>query len=740
MRFPLALLLLLIGFAVFSGLAKLPEDSELVSRMRARTPKLAKLLLEGEVGEGLTGFLLPVSDGSSTVTLSEEDKSLVDAENSDRNALYGLLAKSNEVPASQIATTWAEQIRAILSRELTAWYQEPDGRDPKGFRWMRPGVSGDKKGSFVWTKPKARILKEPSASAESVNDNVPGFSSYLVTKTEAVSNETWYQVAISGPAGTPGQPQVLGWMKETEVLPQPHRLVASFANDANRDKLVIFRQRENVISMAGLPAEKRATEYDQLWDESQSVLVGGKTPRGDFPVVAIEPDVSPEIFKTFYVMPVLQADPMMIDKTPARVVKLACATMQSSGPVKTEAVDVDVVFIVDTTGSMQPFINQVVGLCRQMAQSLQDGKTRYRFGCWGYQDSTKKKGIQYLTKNFTPTLLPVAQFTDNLSEVKANIPTEDEYEEALLDGVLDAVTKTNWRPNAGRLAILVGDAPPLERTFQGDFEGNGKGLDLKGVRLVADTQRVNIFAINIQDPGYKSYHKKAERTYSALSTNRGATSAAFYPVAGGSAEAFGQVAGTLINTAIAILRMQAGEQIAMPQVTKEYLEKVDFLLKPLVRDIASKKQDKQAPSFEIGWALNRGFKKTNSPIFEVCVVATRAELDSCVKNLTPLMESGQNGTFSSKERYENVQKLILQVFYPNLTSTKDQLPYDSKILKTSFEELQQKSPQELTEFWDLVEAKVNGMREKQSENCWAPIHENATPDEEVTAIPLDGIP
>jgi hypothetical protein len=741
-------LLLLLAF-VCGGVqplrAQADADAEFVARMKERAPSLAKILRAEKAGEGLQALVLSLPEGSSKAALTAEDKTVIDAENQDRKALFTSIAANTGVASSRLAALRAEQIRAILKKQHTAWFQEPDARQSEGFHWVSPskhGPSGeDERGSFVWTKPGAAIYSTPGSST-SVDDNVPGFSSYYVLRTEAAADGKWFNVGLLPPIGSTTDPKNLGWMHERDVLPQPHRLVVSFANDANRDKMAIFSKKEDLVALTRKPADQRAAEYDRLWKEARQ-----KERPSDFPLVAVEPDVAPEIFKTFYVMPVLKAEPTMIDTEPATIVNLASATLKSSGAVKMETFDMDVVFVIDTTGSMQPFIDEVVAMCQRMANSITDSKARFRFGCWGYQDIETKPGIQYLTRNFTKSLLPLDQFTKEIGQVKANVPTEDEYAEAVLDGVVDAVSKTNWSgANAARLIVLVGDAPPLPRSFRGSFDGR-ENMDLSGVRQTADEQRVSIIAINIQDPKHKSDkenpHATAAREFSKLSTNRGsAGNASFFPVPGDGVAAFGGSVGSLIKAIVFRIREQVGESAQLPQISKEDLEKVDFMLKPLVRDVLSRRQNEQAPSFQTGWALSKGFKKTNRPVFEVCLFATHAELDTCVSNLQRLIEVGKSGKLDNKELYEDVQRLVRRIFYPGVDDITADLPYRSTLLETPFEELIKKDSYEWKEFWSIVDAKVNGLREKlaQPKSIFGPTYRNAPKDEWVTAISKDGIP
>lgn len=737
---------LTLGAALARLAAQEPGDEPLLAHIRDRAPQLASIFFQGKAGEGLEGFVLPLPPGKARAALSDEDRVTIDAENADRFALFTAVGQGADAAPAQIAEIRAKQIRGLLNTAPGVWYQVPDGTQPEGYRW-----AGGLEVGYVWTKPGAALFSSPSATSGRVDDNVPSFSSYAISEAKDATDGKWYHVGTRPPGAAASKIRDLGWIPEKDVLPQPHRMVLSFRNDADRDKLLVFRRKQDALAIAGLAAPARAAECDRLLLEARRFTQEGTALPPDFPLLAIEPEATPEILRQLYVMPVLKADStikdlatgktkdLMIDDVPSRIVQLASATAASDSQKDDGRRDLDVVFVIDATGTMQPFIDKVVDMCREMTASLQDGKTNYRFGCWGYQDSEQKKGIQYLTKNFTPQLLPVGEFAKTLGQVKANQRTDDEYPEAVLDGLTDAIQKTSWNPTAGRLIVLIGDAPPLPRSFRSGHDSR-ENLDRAGVRHLADSQRVSIVSINIQDPTFKNYHDSATTEFTALAVNRGASEApALFSIAGGDAETFAQKSSSVIKGVIALFKRSNGEATPPPIMEAADRNKAQLLVNGLVRDLTSRAQNQPAPAFQTGWALSAGLK-TKKPIFDVCVLVTRAELESCVALLEKLVEPGRRGNLSSKEHYTKMQKHASVIFFPDRNGAASQLPYRSAILQTSYEVLKDMGPDEIKRFYDVADAHVNLMRAKLQEDCWKPTHQNAQPDQYVTPFPLDQIP
>jgi len=119
--------------------------------------------------------------------------------------------------------------------------------------------------------------------------------------------------------------------------------------------------------------------------------------------------------------------------------------------------EVDLAFVVDTTGSMGSFIkqaqNHMTGLLNILSKAA---KVNLRSGIVEYRDHPPEERT-FITK--------IHPFTEDLRKIQQSIDVLDpegggDGPEAVYDGLSDACTKLQWRPHARRLMILIGDAPP----------------------------------------------------------------------------------------------------------------------------------------------------------------------------------------------------------------------------------------------------------------------------------------
>jgi uncharacterized protein YegL len=128
-------------------------------------------------------------------------------------------------------------------------------------------------------------------------------------------------------------------------------------------------------------------------------------------------------------------------------------------------VQLDVLFLLDSTGSMSDEIKELKDNILSMSQQI-DGlpaKPDVRYGLVTYRD----RGDAYVTRraDFTPD---VRQFQSTLAGVQAG--GGGDYPESLNQALHEAVWEVEWRgPAAVKLIILVADAPP-HLDYQQDYD------------------------------------------------------------------------------------------------------------------------------------------------------------------------------------------------------------------------------------------------------------------------------
>ena len=117
----------------------------------------------------------------------------------------------------------------------------------------------------------------------------------------------------------------------------------------------------------------------------------------------------------------------------------------------------DVVLVVDGTGSMQLIIDDVKAKMTQLVSAIHRLVPIARVGMVVFGGKGKKMGIQPLTLN-------PQKLVDFLGSIHAE--GGDEWEEDLAGGVDTAIHQMDWKPYAKKVIVLVGDSPPKKDDFQ----------------------------------------------------------------------------------------------------------------------------------------------------------------------------------------------------------------------------------------------------------------------------------
>jgi len=119
----------------------------------------------------------------------------------------------------------------------------------------------------------------------------------------------------------------------------------------------------------------------------------------------------------------------------------------------------DLVFLVDTTSSMRPFLDAAKATVDQTVTQLAALVQDLRIGVIAYRDHGQSE--EYCTRvlDLSTDRYQIFNFVDELKAAGGgDIP------EAVAEGLRVASNDLTWRPNAHRVVVLVGDAPPHDHT------------------------------------------------------------------------------------------------------------------------------------------------------------------------------------------------------------------------------------------------------------------------------------
>jgi Mg-chelatase subunit ChlD len=176
---------------------------------------------------------------------------------------------------------------------------------------------------------------------------------------------------------------------------------------------------------------------------------------------------------------------------------------------------IDVVFLIDSTGSMADEIRTVKTHISKIVKEVERGypKPYLRVGLVTYRDH-KQEEREYLYKKKLLTR-NVDEFLRNIAKIEAY--GGGDHPEAVVDGLHVAINDMNWDMQALRLIFLIGDAAPhgvgsSDRSYE---QGCPKGYDHIDEINIARKKGIKIFTVSgsgIDGIGIKVWKKIAEKT------------------------------------------------------------------------------------------------------------------------------------------------------------------------------------------------------------------------------------
>lgn len=123
----------------------------------------------------------------------------------------------------------------------------------------------------------------------------------------------------------------------------------------------------------------------------------------------------------------------------------------------------DILFVVDTTGSMKPAIDAVQEVIRDTAKSISNDFERrmVKFGLVAYRDRiADQEQMGYITKIIQPFTDDVHLFEKKLASTSVASVGSEDHPEAFFDGVaLGLSDQLKWREHGFKFMIMIGDAP-----------------------------------------------------------------------------------------------------------------------------------------------------------------------------------------------------------------------------------------------------------------------------------------
>ena len=312
----------------------------------------------------------------------------------------------------------------------------------------------------------------------------------------------WYRISRSA---QPDAKAPSGWVQARDAFEWKSALVVSYRDPGlgsdKRGRVLMFddpQKLHRLVTAADGSKKAKAIEAD---------VDAGKDVDTTYGVVMAEPKNFLDIYKSFYILPVLKYEPIPGLSRDARYLQVAAAIPQTTSETGHETagaatlkspemrkkvnadldgqglaapagqplldakhVQIDIKFVLDMTDSTQPYLDATREAVNQIATEIEQkfGKD-VEFGLVGYRDIPAQCGGCSFTpvRNFTPqSLVSSDDLTKLLQQPDARAEGGGDWPEDVYDGVVEAA-QSYWRPETIHCIIQVGDASSHEAGEQG---------------------------------------------------------------------------------------------------------------------------------------------------------------------------------------------------------------------------------------------------------------------------------
>ncbi len=649
----------------------------------------------------------------------------------------------------------------------------------------------------VLTRPGAELLQQPGAGRGTLID---AFTRYYVYGVREVDTHRWLEVGVDS-KGT-----VAGWVDAAYTVPWRQQLAVAFTNPAaQRERALFFDAWDSLEAL--MLSDDPAAAVAPL---TSKIAAGGRDPR----VLAIEPDRHIDINSNFYLLPILDYEEVFsesghvlrglkvasvtateasptpsppsspIGQDPATTADTPHPTTTPSGEVrKLQGFRAAVVFVIDSTISMQKYIDEARDAVHQVYQRIERAGMldRVSFGLVAFRarsaDPTRDKGLEYVARMFVnPDQVSSAEgFLAQASALTEAKVTTDHFDEDPYAGVSLALEEIPWQHFGARYLVLITDAGALE----GD--DSSTGLRAEQLRSAAAAEGVGLFVLHLKTPQGKGDHAAAETQYRTLAANPAIQDSLYIPVETGSLKSYTRAVTTLADSVVHQIEQAArGEpalspasetqsgQTATPDAGSPQAAETDAETRRIQRltqamghamqlAYLGRTERTRAPQVFEAWISDRDLANPTVRTVDERVLLTKDQLSDLHNILRQVLDAANAGMLKPDAFFDNLRSLAAQYSRdPNLATQADAqsladlgllgeylegLPYQSDVMRVDLDTWSRWGTQRQLDFVNRVKSKLRLYERYNADTArWVSLAAGSPPGEHVYPVPLQDLP
>lgn len=493
----------------------------------------------------------------------------------------------------------------------------------------------------VAVNPGADFYDSPGGS---VIDEPDAFSVYYVFDRTQRGGETWLHVGASASR------DASAWLKSSESTELRHLLVLGPQSRQNRERALFFESSDDLSAVA--TSRNRVSVYEDMIAEVDA----GDNPDG---VLGIQPENQPAMADAFSFMPIRSVETVFASRlSDVRLFETLSIPLPPDGE-GTENFRTAVVFVVDTTISMGPYIDGVRDMMRQVSDSLlsvaQDDQVS--FGLVAFRDDADlTPGLEYTQRTALRLSIPFdpAAFDRAISDLEEASVSTPLFEEDALAGLEEALSMTEWEDFEKRIIVLVTDA----HTRAG-FDSS-TNLPLEHFQNDAEEKRITIATIYLSTPSGTAYHREGRRQYRNLSRWENGASA-FLEIPNGEFQTYSADLDRLIRGVTDMLGSDSPDCSSTGRLSDvdRVLCEIEDRTAAVRMEWIGRREGVAAPAISTAWVSDVSLDSANATsqrmAFQPYLLLTRNQLNDMVRVLERLVDVVGTDIDSNREE-------VLEIF------------------------------------------------------------------------------
>ena len=519
----------------------------------------------------------------------------------------------------------------------------------------------------IITLPNASLFQKADKQSNIIEEQIPTFEVFYVYDRKS----DWIEV------GRSVQGRADGWIEKALTQDWSIMLVMQYAPPGQRERVLFFEDVDPLIDLVASPrVSRKAQALLKRVDQGQHSGTG---------LMAVE--ALQEGFVSFegnpYLMPILGARREMYDDgTNTVLVEIASVSAAEERPApKIEEAPIAeaqraIVFVIDTTTSMGPYIEQALETARRIHQEVgQSGLLdRTSFGLVGYRNNMDKEPqrskLEYVSRIYQELnpATPPDKILNSLDRMRPATVSTHSWNEDAVAGLYDALWQMNWDPyDELRLILLMTDAGALSATDP-KAKHHADMIDLWNIRQKANQDSIAIIPIHLLTPEAEQAGNiaSARQQYLELGKTGDTNLRKYISIEAGSVELFAKQFDQFAGELVAVVK-RASQGIAESKVTIASSAERSSL-GALFRNEAYSAQQRylgevrgaEATVFYRAWASDKDLTQPKRTSLDVGVFLTRNQLNALAQSLSALVERGMRAQEAPETFFALLRSLAVE--------------------------------------------------------------------------------